>query len=82
MRCSAALKRDYWQHLMRSDRRLPVQVYDFTCFFDENPCYEHPGGNDIILEWAGRDGTQGFVDAGATTLFFFKSKPLVMHFSR
>eukprot|EP01043_Picozoa_sp_COSAG02_P078774 COSAG02_NODE_17903_length_972_cov_1.304696_1_plen_188_part_01 len=35
-------------------------VYDFSCFFAQEPCYEHPGGTEIILEWAGKDGTEAF----------------------
>ncbi len=39
-------------------------VYDFSCFFAQEPCYEHPGGTEIILEWAGKDGTEAFAAAG------------------
>ncbi len=31
------------------------QVYDITKFLDE-----HPGGKDIILEYAGKDATEAF----------------------
>ncbi|XP_063927831.1 cytochrome b5-like [Zophobas morio] len=34
-------------------------VYDVTDFIDE-----HPGGGDLIQEWAGKDGTKDFDDAG------------------
>ena len=40
------------------------EVYDFSCFFAAEPCYTHPGGNDPILKYAGKDGTEGFIDAG------------------
>ncbi|VVC93412.1 unnamed protein product [Leptidea sinapis] len=32
-------------------------VYDVTSYLEE-----HPGGSDILLEVAGKDGTQGFED--------------------
>ncbi|CAK1542913.1 unnamed protein product [Leptosia nina] len=34
-------------------------VYDVTSFLEE-----HPGGEDSLLEVAGKDGTQGFEDVG------------------
>lgn len=40
------------------------QVYDFSCFFEDPPCYKHPGGNEVILKLAGKDATEGFIDAG------------------
>lgn len=27
-------------------------------------CHQHPGGEDALLEYAGKDGTQGFEDVG------------------
>ncbi|RVE46597.1 hypothetical protein evm_008730 [Chilo suppressalis] len=35
------------------------QVYDVTKFLEE-----HPGGEDALLEYAGKDGTQAFEDVG------------------
>ncbi|CAG9788273.1 unnamed protein product [Diatraea saccharalis] len=35
------------------------QVYDVTTFLEE-----HPGGEDALLEYAGKDGTQAFEDVG------------------
>ncbi len=34
---------------------IKKQVYDITTFLDE-----HPGGKDIILEYAGKDATEAF----------------------
>ncbi|XP_038212689.1 cytochrome b5-like [Zerene cesonia] len=34
-------------------------VYDVTAFLQE-----HPGGEDTLLDFAGKDGTQGFEDVG------------------
>ncbi|RZB39478.1 cytochrome b5 [Asbolus verrucosus] len=34
-------------------------IYDVTDYFEE-----HPGGGDLILEWAGRNATKAFDDAG------------------
>ena len=38
------------------------KVYDLTKFLDE-----HPGGCEIILEQAGKDGTENFEDVGHST---------------
>ncbi|GMK54124.1 hypothetical protein CspeluHIS016_0107100 [Cutaneotrichosporon spelunceum] len=35
------------------------KVYDVTAFLDE-----HPGGDEVLLEEAGRDGTEAFEDVG------------------
>ncbi|GMK54524.1 hypothetical protein CspeluHIS016_0111100 [Cutaneotrichosporon spelunceum] len=35
------------------------KVYDVTKFIDE-----HPGGDEVLLEEAGRDGTEAFEDVG------------------
>ena len=35
------------------------KVYDLSKFYRN-----HPGGPDVIEEWAGKDGTKVFVDAG------------------
>lgn len=34
-------------------------VYDVTKYLDD-----HPGGGELITEWAGRDATKGFDDFG------------------
>ncbi|XP_045451829.1 cytochrome b5-like isoform X2 [Melitaea cinxia] len=34
-------------------------IYDVSKFLEE-----HPGGEDALLEYAGKDGTQGFEDVG------------------
>uniref|UniRef100_A0A1B0D9H3 Uncharacterized protein n=1 Tax=Phlebotomus papatasi TaxID=29031 RepID=A0A1B0D9H3_PHLPP len=34
-------------------------VYDVTGYLKE-----HPGGDDLILEWGGKDGTKAFNDFG------------------
>ncbi|CAB3400833.1 unnamed protein product [Caenorhabditis bovis] len=38
------------------------KVYDVTKFLDE-----HPGGCEVLLEQAGRDGTEEFEDVGHST---------------
>jgi FAD-linked sulfhydryl oxidase len=54
------------QHNTKDDAWVAIHddVIDFSCFFAPEPCYEHPGGTDIILEWAGKDGTEAFAAAG------------------
>jgi FAD-linked sulfhydryl oxidase len=54
------------QHTTKDDAWVAIHddVYDFSCFFAPEPCYVHPGGTDIILEWAGKDGTEAFAAAG------------------
>ncbi|XP_059620021.1 cytochrome b5 [Phlebotomus argentipes] len=37
-------------------------VYNVT-----NYLQDHPGGDDLILEWAGKDGTKAFNDFGHST---------------
>ncbi|XP_035787617.1 cytochrome b5-like [Anopheles albimanus] len=34
-------------------------VYDVTAYLEE-----HPGSSDLIVEWAGKDGTKAFEDFG------------------
>uniref|UniRef100_A0A7S1TD50 Cytochrome b5 heme-binding domain-containing protein n=1 Tax=Compsopogon caeruleus TaxID=31354 RepID=A0A7S1TD50_9RHOD len=34
-------------------------VYDVTPFL-----LDHPGGDDVLLDWAGKDATRGFEDVG------------------
>lgn len=34
-------------------------VYDVTKFIEE-----HPGGEDVLKEWAGQDATEAFLDVG------------------
>jgi len=38
---------------------IDEQVYDVTNFLKD-----HPGGDDVILEYLGRDATIGFEDIG------------------
>ena len=38
------------------------KVYDLTKFFRK-----HPGGSEVVEEWAGKDGTAVFKDAGHTS---------------
>ena len=40
-------------------RALAGKVYDVTPFMDD-----HPGGGEIMLSAAGKDGTQDFEDVG------------------
>ena len=40
------------------------EVYDFSCFWDADPCYVHPGGLPKIEEWCGRDGSAAFEAVG------------------
>ncbi|ORY07127.1 cytochrome b5 [Basidiobolus meristosporus CBS 931.73] len=48
-------------HATKSDIWLAIdgKVYDVTKFLDE-----HPGGEEVILEQAGLDATEAFVDVG------------------
>lgn len=55
------------QHTTKDNAWVAIhdEVYDFSCFFaTPDPCFVHPGGTDIILEWAGKDGTEAFAAAG------------------
>ncbi|OWZ26522.1 cytochrome b5 [Cryptococcus neoformans c45] len=49
------------QHNTREDlwMLLHNKVYDVTAFMDE-----HPGGDEVLLEEAGRDATEAFEDVG------------------
>merc|ERR1711977_545884 len=38
------------------------KVYDITKFLDE-----HPGGEEVLLELSGQDGTESFEDVGHST---------------
>eukprot|EP00300_Choanocystis_sp_HF-7_P033071 c45361_g1_i1.p1 GENE.c45361_g1_i1~~c45361_g1_i1.p1 ORF type:complete len:138 (+),score=33.25 c45361_g1_i1:48-461(+) len=51
------------QHKTEGDCWIIIhdKVYDITKFLDE-----HPGGSDILMEHAGKDGTEGFEDLGHT----------------
>lgn len=40
------------------------EVYDFSCFFAAEPCFDHPGGKTSITKWCGGDATEGFLAAG------------------
>lgn len=59
-----------WEELSRHNTNddawvaIHDDVYDFSCFFAAEPCFVHPGGTDIIVEWAGKDGTDAFAAAG------------------
>ncbi|RSH84525.1 uncharacterized protein EHS24_006047 [Apiotrichum porosum] len=52
---------DLQAHKSREDLYLLIsgKVYDATQFLDE-----HPGGDEVLLEEAGRDGTEAFEDVG------------------
>ncbi|XP_043464184.1 cytochrome b5-like [Leptopilina heterotoma] len=41
---------------------LHKNVYDLTQYIKE-----HPGGDELIMEFAGKDGTKGFNDFGHTS---------------
>ncbi|KAL7747114.1 hypothetical protein RI367_007472 [Sorochytrium milnesiophthora] len=49
------------QHSQRDDIYMIIhgKVYNVTSFLDE-----HPGGEEVLLESAGADGTEGFEDVG------------------
>ncbi|CAK9783936.1 cytochrome b5 [Cutaneotrichosporon oleaginosum] len=49
------------EHKTRDSLWLTIhkKVYDVTAFLDE-----HPGGDEVLLEEAGRDGTEAFEDVG------------------
>ncbi|XP_065860599.1 cytochrome b5 [Euphorbia lathyris] len=49
------------QHNTKHDCWIVIdgKVYDVGSYLDE-----HPGGDDVILETAGKDATDGFEDAG------------------
>ncbi|BEI81640.1 hypothetical protein CcaverHIS002_0208000 [Cutaneotrichosporon cavernicola] len=52
---------DLEEHKSRNSLWLTIhkKVYDVTAFLDE-----HPGGDEVLLEEAGRDGTEAFEDVG------------------
>uniref|UniRef100_A0A4W4G0A3 Cytochrome b5 heme-binding domain-containing protein n=1 Tax=Electrophorus electricus TaxID=8005 RepID=A0A4W4G0A3_ELEEL len=51
-------------HNMSKDAWLIIheKVYDITSFLEE-----HPGGEEVLLEQAGGDGTESFEDVGHST---------------
>ncbi|XP_035908282.1 cytochrome b5-like [Anopheles stephensi] len=46
-------------------------VYDVTHYMED-----HPGGSELISEWAGKDGTKGFDDFGHSSDAMRLLKPL------
>ncbi|KAF9976318.1 hypothetical protein BGZ65_007880 [Modicella reniformis] len=52
---------DLAQHSTRDDLYLAIggKVYDCTTFIDE-----HPGGEEVLLDEAGKDATESFDDVG------------------
>eukprot|EP00049_Salpingoeca_infusionum_P020105 m.363520 g.363520 ORF g.363520 m.363520 type:complete len:85 (-) comp22860_c0_seq1:378-632(-) len=49
------------QHCSMNDCWVIInsRVYNVTQFLPE-----HPGGEDVVMDWAGRDGTSAFADIG------------------
>jgi cytochrome b involved in lipid metabolism len=55
------LTKDVEQHNTAKDLYMIIhgKVYDLTRFLDE-----HPGGEEVLLELGGKDGTEAFEDIG------------------
>uniref|UniRef100_A0A8C9EGT1 Cytochrome b5 type B n=1 Tax=Pavo cristatus TaxID=9049 RepID=A0A8C9EGT1_PAVCR len=54
----------------------PEPFYDFVMIHGDNGChllltlsllFQHPGGEEVLLEQAGRDATESFEDVGHST---------------
>ncbi|KAF8950481.1 hypothetical protein BGZ46_004491, partial [Entomortierella lignicola] len=54
-------KADLAQHSSKTDLYVAIhgKVYDISSFIDE-----HPGGEEVLIDEAGRDATESFEDVG------------------